>query len=280
MVLKNISDETISTKVVNIINDYEDTLPLKHPNHMDVDSTKSLHEAIRAFVLSKAIRILRGDENKHRSMMINVSIFNSVQEEVFELVYNYVDELTKHIELNANVSFLRDKSKIIEIFKNDYQKEFLNKSDDKTEYPNWENIRTKLVNAIHSIKVKTVNMNKGGLDYSNKKYDDKGLTVIAIGGFSLSRGLTLEGLCVSYILRNASAYDSLMQMGRWFGYRKNYEDICRLYLPSQSNTYYQDVTEAMIELSEQMETMEQLNKTPLDFGLRVRENSGAIRITA
>ena len=112
-------------------------------------------------------------------------------------------------------------------------------------------------------------MKRGSLDYEQSK--EEGLTVIAIGGLALSRGLTLEGLIVSYILRNASAYDTLMQMGRWFGYRKNYEDLCRLYLPSQSNSYYQDVTEAMMDLSDQIKTMEQLNKTPLDFGLRVRE---------
>lgn len=57
-----------------------------------------------------------------------------------------------------------------------------------------------------------------------------GLRAIVIGGFTLSRGLTLEGLIVSYFYRNSKMYDTLMQMGRWFGYRNNYEELCRIYI--------------------------------------------------
>ena len=56
-----------------------------------------------------------------------------------------------------------------------------------------------------------------------------GLRVIAVGGDKLSRGLTLEGLSVSYYLRASKMYDTLMQMGRWFGYRAGYADLVRLY---------------------------------------------------
>ena len=52
------------------------------------------------------------------------------------------------------------------------------------------------------------------------------LKVIAIGGDKLARGLTLEGLTVSYFLRASKMYDTLMQMGRWFGYRPGYIDVC------------------------------------------------------
>lgn len=58
------------------------------------------------------------------------------------------------------------------------------------------------------------------------------MTVIAVGGFSLSRGLTLEGLTISYFLRNSMMYDTLMQMGRWFGDRPGYEDLCRIWIPA------------------------------------------------
>ena len=62
--------------------------------------------------------------------------------------------------------------------------------------------------------------------YDHRK---EGLSVIAVGGNKLSRGLTLEGLTVSYYLRSSKMYDTLLQMGRWFGYRPGYEDLCRLY---------------------------------------------------
>ncbi|WP_164081642.1 Z1 domain-containing protein, partial [Stenotrophomonas maltophilia] len=68
---------------------------------------------------------------------------------------------------------------------------------------------------------------KDALDYEQNK--DRGLKVIAIGGDKLARGLTLEGLCTSYFLRASKMYDTLMQMGRWFGYRPGYLDLCRLY---------------------------------------------------
>ena len=69
----------------------------------------------------------------------------------------------------------------------------------------------------------------GSLDYP--AHEALGLNVIAVGGFSLSRGLTLEGLVVSYFLRNSMMYDTLLQMGRWFGYRRGYEDLCRVWMP-------------------------------------------------
>ena len=136
----------------------------------------------------------------------------------------------------------------------------------------------KLNEAASRVKVTVVNMKGGILDY--RRHEDDGLHVIAIGGLALSRGLTLEGLSVSYILRNAGASDTLMQMARWFGYRPGYEDICRLYLPGQSRDHYEDITEAIEELRSEVRRMEQLNLTPENFGLKVRQSPAAIRITA
>src|SRR5262249_1377563 len=59
-------------------------------------------------------------------------------------------------------------------------------------------------------------------------YSSPGRVYIVVGGNVLSRGLTLEGLVVSFFLRTASAYDTLLQMGRWFGYRRGYSDLPRV----------------------------------------------------
>ena len=134
-----------------------------------------------------------------------------------------------------------------------------------------------LIRFIKSVDVVTINSNSK----DELKYDKKHpRTTIVIGGYALSRGLTLEGLCISYVIRKASAYDTLMQMGRWFGYRQNYEDLCRLFLPSDSILYYQDITLAIDELRSEIKQMESYNLTPLHFGLKVREHPEAIRITA
>ena len=135
-----------------------------------------------------------------------------------------------------------------------------------------------LSEAASTVSVVTVNMRGGTLDYSRHK--EGGLHVIAIGGLALSRGLTLEGLTVSYILRNTAASDTLMQMARWFGYRPEYEDICRVYLPESSLDHYEYIEEAIEELRDEVKRMESLNQTPEDFGLKVRQSPTALRITA
>jgi hypothetical protein len=93
--------------------------------------------------------------------------------------------------------------------------------------------------------------------------------VVAIGGDKLSRGLTLEGLTVSYFLRSAGTWDTLMQMGRWFGYRPRYLDLCRVYMPTDLSLTYEEVTRAINDLSRQFDTMAAAGASPLDFGLRL-----------
>ena len=128
------------------------------------------------------------------------------------------------------------------------------------------------------LEVQTIN--KGGTQLNYDEFKDTGKNVIAIGGLALSRGLTLEGLCNTYILRNAAAYDTLMQMGRWFGYRPNYEDLCRLYLDEKSIDHYQATSEAIDELREEIKFMKSAELTPSEFGLKVRQSPYALRITA
>ena len=117
------------------------------------------------------------------------------------------------------------------------------------------------------------------IDYSNENYPN-GRSLIAVGGLSLSRGITLEGLSISYFLRNSFAYDTLMQMGRWFGYRPNYEDLCRIYTTQDSIGYYSYISKATIELLDEFKKMTTLNKTPKDFGLAVRNHPESLLVTA
>lgn len=106
------------------------------------------------------------------------------------------------------------------------------------------------------------------------------MTAIAVGGYSLSRGLTLEGLTVSYFLRNSKAYDTLLQMARWFGYRPRYEDLCRLWIKDESAEWYAHIAEASEDLRQDLADMAANDATPRDFGLRVRSHPSALEITA
>ena len=135
--------------------------------------------------------------------------------------------------------------------------------------------------AIAPVNVQPVNQKTGArsLDYSVRT-EPPGVRVIAIGGNSLSRGLTLEGLCVSYFRRNSKAYDTLLQMGRWFGYRDGYADLCRLWLTEDAESWYQHITQATLELKQDFARMKRRKATPREFGLRVRTHPDTLLITA
>jgi hypothetical protein len=253
--------------------DFETILPLKHKRDWVLtELPDSLKDAVRAFIITRAVRVLRGQGEQHCSMMINVSRFNDIQQTVHGLVYSYLERLRNSITINSGLGATALKDEEIYRISDTYSNRFLG-----IEY-NFLDILPALATGVNSISVRTINMRGGVLDYSKHKVS--GLHVIAIGGLALSRGLTLEGLTVSYILRNASASDTLMQMARWFGYRPDYEDICRLYLPEQSADHYEFITGSIEELRSEIKRMESIQMTPKDFGLRVRHNPAAIRITA
>ena len=263
----------LKDQMVRLIDDYPDVIPLKHKKDLVLDTLPpSLHHAIRVFILARSIRFIRGDLYQHCSMMVNISRFNDVQDRIYGLIYEYVDTLRKAIITSAGLGAAAIRDPDIATLKADFEVEF---SDIDVAWPEVQRV---LSDAVSTIEVRTVNMRGGGLDYS--QYTDVGLNVIAVGGLALSRGLTLEGLLVSYILRNASASDTLMQMARWFGYRSRYEDICRLYLPEESAGHYEFITEAIEELRSEVKRMQAANRTPQEFGLRVRHDPAAIRITA
>ena len=141
----------------------------------------------------------------------------------------------------------------------------------------WPTIQNTLHDSIASQSCR-VNSNSNELDYSNS--GERGQTVIAIGGFSLSRGLTLEGLTVTWFLRNTLMYDTLMQMGRWFGYRDNYEDICRIWMPPEAVNWYSFIATAAEELLSELHLMDRAKSTPEMFGLSVRSHPASLLVTA
>ena len=102
---------------------------------------------------------------------------------------------------------------------------------------------------------------------------------IAKLGEHRSRGLTLEGLTTSYFYRNSQAYDTLMQMGRWFGYRDGYEDHCRVWMSDEAHGNYEYIAGVIAELRDDLKRMKRQGLTPREFGLRVRSHPGALVVT-
>ncbi|MFG1481207.1 Z1 domain-containing protein [Xanthobacter sp. V4C-4] len=262
-------DGDLRQSMVAVVNDYVPHLPLNHKADHPVTLPPSLLTALRVFLLTRAIRILRGQGRQHCTMMINVSRFNAIQEKVHGEVYVYLQTLQNAAAMAMGSDALRDP--VIALLNEDFDREFGDGEE------TFDAIRTALAEAARVQSV-TVNMKGGALDY--RAHRESGLHVVAIGGLALSRGLTLEGLTVSYILRNTAASDTLMQMARWFGYRPGYEDVCRVYLPQLALNHYREINGAIEELRDEVRRMHDLGMSPEHFGLKVRESPTAIRITA
>lgn len=193
------------------IDDAEDSFPYTHKkDHPISELPESLKKAVRVFLLSCAIRDIRGEELRHRSMLVNVSRFTDVQARVAEKLSSYLWNLQEEIRQYLLSMSWREHPDLVQL-EGLLEAEFAD-----TKVP-WQQIREKLYEAVASIKVVTINQKSEAdekLDYSKFKNTEKGRRVIAVGGLTLSRGLTLEGLCVSYFYRNSKAYDTLLQMGR------------------------------------------------------------------
>lgn len=258
--------------MVRVVDDYRGVLPLAHKAHeLPPVLPASLLKAVRVFCLTRAIRIVRDQGRKHCSMMVNVSRFNAVQDAVHGLLYEYLTSVREAVTVHAGLAGGGD-DPVMRDLRETFGEEF-----GALEVA-YDDVLPVLLEAVSSIQTRVVNMRGGVLDYSAHR--EHGLHVIAVGGLALSRGLTLEGLTVSYILRNTAASDTLMQMARWFGYRPGYEEVCRLYLPRVSFDHYEDVDDATEELRREIKRMERLRMTPADFGLKVRQSQLAIRVTA
>ncbi|WP_170164592.1 Z1 domain-containing protein [Sinomicrobium pectinilyticum] len=249
----------------------------------------SLNKAIKCFFLSCAARRARGQEKEHNSMLIHVTRFIKWQARIGRLVEEQVKTYARLVEFNDN-AFLRElehlwNEEFVPITKNIIANPMV--KDPSIKEMSWMDIESHLYPAVAKIEVRSVHGDTKveGLEHKNIRpldyYDNKnGLSVIAVGGNKLSRGLTLEGLTITYFLRASKMYDTLMQMGRWFGYRPGYLDLCRLFTSNELIQWYQHITVATEEMRAEFDRMSDLDKTPADFGLKVRTHPGSLVITA
>ena len=256
-------------------------MPYRHrKNHFPLyrgqnDVPRSLRRAISAFVLACAVRMVRGQERQHSSMLIHVTRFTAVQQQVSD----QVEAVLKRFRQRIRRGF--DSAKLLAEWRQLWETDFvptsatlamrMPKQAGEFELPAWEEVASVLPDALADIRVRTINGSAGDvLDYTD--HAETGLKVIAVGGEKLARGLTLEGLCVSYFVRTTKMYDTLMQMGRWFGYRPGYLDLCRLYTTPDLVEWFCHITEASEELRQEFEVMAAVKATPETYGLKVQSH--------
>lgn len=264
-----------SEKYLKTITDNEVNFPVPLPKDFKiVEMPKSFYEALYLFILSIGIKKLRGIKNPHTSMLVNVTHKNDYQIEVKNIIQNELQSLLNVIKYNYKKSFndaiQNEKiNKLYTLWQNEYKGT-----------NNFIDILSEIIKLELQIKTLLINSKSNEqLNYDDYK-NDGGLHVIAVGGYSLSRGFTLEGLTISYFLRNTAMYDTLLQMGRWFGYRDNYDDICRVYLREESISWYSHIAQVLEDLREEFKVLEYHKLTPRDYGLKVQTHPEKLLITA
>lgn len=266
----------------------------KKMDNFPVELPKSLEEAVQCFILSIALRLSRKPEminsalyNPHNTMLVHISRFITWQTKTKNLIAKYVETLESDIqndlptdpnsiygqlEKTWNKNYANIVANIRAYLPDGYQDEFLTP---KT----FNEIKAFLIEAIKGIETKAINSETKDKLIYNEDAAKNGKKYIAVGGNRLSRGFTLEGLTINYFIRDTNFSDTLLQMGRWFGYRPGYLDCCKLYTTYDAIEKFDLTTRAIEELEMEFRKMERLNKKPEDFILRVRKHPGTLKIT-
>lgn len=278
-----VGDET-ETPIQSVDDAFDWILPEDRGSAEPNGLPETLRAAVRAFLLSCAIRDLReeqgfpgGGGGIHRSMLVNVTQYTAVQDRVANELHLELERIRQAVRLHGALpheqavrqspEIAEMKSTFVELFGRSGQP--------------WPEVLARLHDAIAPVRVQPVNQRTGARSLDYRAVDAApGVRVIAVGGNSLSRGLTLEGLSTSYFLRNSRAYDTLLQMGRWFGYREGYGDLCRLWMTDEAQGWYRHIAEATSELKRDFARMKRRQATPMEFGLRVRTHPDTLLITA
>ena len=225
-----------------------------------------LQEAMLDFILTGAVKHHRRQQGKsihplHHSMLVHVSRLNEDQ----NVIHTMVNQLMSEWKVLA--SSMIEQDDFLEKLEHRWNDEFVSKFPQIEAFEEFSESIIEDDGWIQDIKVMMINSKSDEiLDYD--AYDG-GLSVIAIGGNKLSRGLTLEGLTVSMYMRKTRMYDSLMQMGRWFGYRQGYEDLVRVHTTEHLYSWFEWLVKAEDAVRRDIDRYAMLGVSPVDVAVRI-----------
>lgn len=231
--------------------------------------TTSLQVAILYFLACAAARLVRGDGAAHMTMLVHTSAYVVVHERLAALISGWVE--VNHANLVDRGSALG--KQIERIWAEEHGR--LPRDITDTEEVSIDHIFEKLPAVLDAIEFPIEN----GSSEDRVDYTEGPKTYIVVGGSILARGLTLEGLMVSYFLRSANQYDTLLQMGRWFGYRQRYEDLPRIWMPEDLKLHFRALASVEQEIRNEIDQYRIRDLSPMDIAVRIRAIPG-MAITA
>lgn len=234
----------------------------------DPELPGSLRAAVQWFVVATAIRRARGQRESHSSMLVHTTHYTAPHFAMKLRLAEYCDDLLLNLEGSTKrqleLSWLQEAAKV--------------SSEATLPLPTWDETWAEIQGVLSGLTF--VVDNGESQDRLNYDLDGPIQTVIAVGGGTLSRGLTLEGLIVSYFTRTSNTYDTLLQMGRWFGYRPGYEDLPRVWVTTGLDKDYAHLARVEKDLRDDIAAVEDSEFTPEQVGIRIRAHPGRLEITS
>lgn len=222
---------------------------------------ESMRKAVQWFLLATSARRLRAGKVAHSSMLVHTSMLAAAHMKTAGAVEDCLEDLRASL-VNESVSALQE-------FRDLWESECLRvpAADFGHDQAVFEDLAGELLATARATRVVVDNyLSTDRLYYSKTEPQ----TVIVVGGNTLSRGLTLEGLTSSFFVRASSAYDTLLQMGRWFGYRVGYEDLIRIWMTSELQNWFLMLSIVEAEIRQEIEVYEKEGKTPADLPVKIR----------
>lgn len=240
--------------------------------------TPSIADACDWFLLALAARRARGQSHMHCCMLIHTTIYAACHRKLSRMVdHAWLSPLRESLK--------REDSELFERLKNLWEREMrvLSKErrsllDCPNEAEDFNTLKLHLPLVAEGITLTVENSESElleRLDFNG----EKPLHAIVIGGNVLARGLTIEGLVCSYFIRTSSQYDTLMQMGRWFGYRRGFEDLPRIWMTRELENAFRDLVEVEEMIRTEIAAISQKGWTPSEMAVRVPQIAG-LSITA
>ena len=225
---------------------------------------QSLQTALLYFLATCAARRIRGYGSPHMTMLVHTSPFIALHRKVASLISRWLKDHRNDL-VRPDSDLARKLGAIWESEQNRLPPEAMGAAPIET-----NRIFPEIPAVLEDVEVVIENSSSPErIDYSSEPR-----TYIVIGGTVLSRGLTLEGLAVSYFLRSANQYDTLLQMGRWFGYRPGYEDLPRIWTSEELKLKFRALAGIEEEVRAEIEQYRNLKLTPMDLAVRIRTIPG------